>query len=134
LVEFAYRKERSGLLGDVLRPVAQLEIRTEKSDWFPVIMYIDSGADISLVPRNFGALLGLDLSKNLGQIRGIGEAIVPLSLQDVTFRVENHEVKVKIAVALINEVPYVLGRYDFFKLFKISFQEYDCKVVIDKIR
>jgi hypothetical protein len=57
-----------------------------------------------------------------------------LSLQDVTFRVENHEVKVKIAVALINEVPYVLGRYDFFKLFKISFQEYDSKVIIDKIR
>jgi hypothetical protein len=133
LVEFTYRKEKSGLLGDILRPIAQLEIRTEKSDWFPVIMYIDSGADISLVPRNFGALLGLDLSKNLGQIRGIGEAIVPLSLQDVTFRVENHEVKVKIAVALINEVPYILGRYDFFKLFKISFQEYHCKVVIDKI-
>jgi hypothetical protein len=134
LVEFTYRKEKSGLLGDILKPIAQLEIRTEESDWFQVIMYIDSGADISLVPRNFGALLGLDLTKNLGQIRGIGEAIVPLSLQDVTLRVENHEVKVKIAVALIDEVPYVLGRYDFFKLFKISFQEYDCKVVIDKIR
>ena len=61
LVEFAYRKEKSGLLGDILRPVAQLEIGTEKCDWFPVIMYIDSGADISLVPRNFGALLGLTL-------------------------------------------------------------------------
>jgi hypothetical protein len=134
LVEFACRKEKSGLLGDILRPVAQLEIRTEKSDWFSVIMYIDSGADITLVPRSFGTLLGLDLSKSLGQIRGIGEAIVPLSLQDVNFRVECHEVKVKIAVALINEVPYVLGRYDFFKVFKISFQEYDEKVVMEKVR
>jgi hypothetical protein len=133
LVEFAYRKEKSGLLGDILRPVAQLEIKSEESDWFPVIMYIDSGADISLVPRNFGSLLGLDLTKNLGQIRGIGEAIVPLSLQDVKLRIEKHEIKVKIAVALINEVPYVLGRYDFFKLFKISFQEYDNKVVMEKV-
>lgn len=133
MVEFAYRKEKSGLLGDILRPVAQLEIKSEKSDWFPLIMYIDSGADISLVPRNFGSLLGLDLTKNLGQIRGIGEAIVPLSLQDVKLRIEKHEIKVKIAVALINEVPYVLGRYDFFKLFKISFQEYDNKVVIEKV-
>jgi hypothetical protein len=132
LVDFAYRKEKSGLLGDILRPVAQLEIKSEKAEWFPVIMYIDSGADISLVPRNFGSLLGLDLTQNLGQIRGIGDAIVPLSLQDVKFRLEKHEVKVKIAVALINEVPYVLGRYDFFKLFKISFQEYDKKVVIEK--
>ena len=133
MVEFTYRKEKSGLLGDILRPVAQLEIKSEKSDWFPVIMYIDSGADISLVPRNFGSLLGLDLRKNLGQIRGIGEAIVLLSLQDVKLRIGKHEMKVKIAVALINEVPYVLGRYDFFKLFKISFQEYDNKVVMEKV-
>ena len=133
MVEFAYRKEKSGLLGDILRPVAQLEIKSEKSGWFPIIMYIDSGADISLVPRNFGSLLGLDLRKNLGQIRGIGEAIVPLSLQIVKLRIEKHEIKVKIAVALINEVPYVLGRYDFFKLFKISFQEYDNKVVMEKV-
>ncbi len=117
-----------------MRPVAQLEVRTEMSEWFPVIMYIDSGADITLVPRNFGALLGLDLSKNLGQIRGIGEAIVPLSLQDVTFRLETDEVKVKIAVALINQVPYVLGRYDFFKLFKITFREYEKKVIMEKVR
>lgn len=134
MVEFAYRKEKSGFLGDILRPVAQLEVRAEMSEWFPVIMYIDSGADITLVPRNFGALLGLDLSKNLGQIRGIGEAIVPLSLQDVTFRLENDEVEVKIAVALINQVPYVLGRYDFFKLFKITFQEYEKKVILEKVR
>lgn len=96
-------------------------------------MYVDSGADISLVPRNFGLLLGLDLTKNLGQIRGIGDAIVPLSLQDVEFRVEEHKIKVKIAVALINEVPYVLGRFDFFKLFKISFQEYESKIIVEKV-
>jgi hypothetical protein len=133
LVEFTYRKEKSGILGDILRPVAQLEIKSEKTDWFPVIMYIDSGADISLVPRNFGSLLNLDLTENLGHIRGIGEAIVPLSLQDVKLRIEKHEIRIKIAVALINEVPYVLGRYDFFKLFKISFQEYENKVVVEKV-
>ncbi len=96
-------------------------------------MYIDSGADISLVPRNFGLLLGLNLTENLGQIRGISEAIVPLSLQNVKMKIETHEIKVKIAVALINEVPYVLGRYDFFKLFKITFQEYESKVTMEKI-
>ena len=97
-------------------------------------MYIDSGADISLVPRNFGTLLNLDLTKNLGQIRGIGDAIVPLSLQDVSFKIEKCEAKVKIAVALINEVPYVLGRYDFFRLFKISFKEYENKIDMEKVK
>jgi hypothetical protein len=133
LVEFLYRKEKSGLLGEILRPIAQLEIKSQQSDWYTAIMYIDSGADITLVPRNFGALLGLDLTQNLGQIRGIGDAIVPLSLQNVKFRIEKHEIRVKIAVALINEVPYLLGRYDFFKLFNISFQEHKGKVVMEKI-
>ncbi len=133
MVEFSYRKEKSGLLGEILRSVAQFEVKSESSEWFPIIMYVDSGADISLVPRNFGALLGLDLNKNMGEIRGIGEAIVPLSLQDVKLRIEKQEVKIKIAVALINEVPYVLGRYDFFKLFKISFQEYENKIVMEKM-
>ncbi len=96
-------------------------------------MYIDSGADISLVPRNFGSLLGLDLAENLGQIRGIGEGIVPLSLQDVVFKIDNVELNVRIAIALINEVPYVLGRYDFFRLFDISFREHEGKVVLEKI-
>lgn len=73
------------------------------------------------------------MTANLGQIRGIGDAIVPLSLQDVEFKVEEHKINVKIAVALINEVPYVLGRFDFFKLFKISFQEYENKIVMESI-
>lgn len=77
MVEFSYRKENSGLLGEILRPIATVQIKSAMSDWYPVIMYVDSGADISLVPRNFGLLLGLDLTKNLGQIRGIGQAIVP---------------------------------------------------------
>jgi len=96
-------------------------------------MYVDSGADISLVPRNFGLLLGADLTQNVGQIRGIGDAIVPLSLQDAEFKVEGHKINVKIAVALINEVPYVLGRFDFFKLFRISFQEYESKIVMERM-
>ena len=95
-------------------------------------MYLDSGADISLVPRSFGELLELDLSKNIGEIRGIGEAIVPLSLQEVKMKIGQEVVTVKIGVALINEVPYILGRYDLFRRFKITFEEYNKKIAVEK--
>jgi len=131
LVEFTYREEKSGLLGKILRPVAQIEIKSNRGEWFSTIMYVDSGADISLVPRNFGLLLDLDLTKNLGEIRGIGDAIVPLSLQNVNMKFNGNETKVKIAIALINEVPYVLGRYDFFRLFRITFEEYKKRIVVE---
>lgn len=131
MVEFTYREEKSGLLGKILRPVAQIEIKSNRGEWFSTIMYVDSGADISLVPRNFGLLLDLDLTKNLGEIRGIGDAIVPLSLQNVNMKFNGNETKVKIAIALINEVPYVLGRYDFFRLFRITFEEYKKRIVVE---
>ncbi len=95
-------------------------------------MYVDSGADVSLLPRNFGVLLGLDLSTNLGEMRGIGEAIVPLSLQQVRLKIGEENISARVAVALINEVPYILGRLDVFKLFKISFQEYESKVLVER--
>lgn len=55
-----------------------------------------------------------------------------MSLQDVRFRVAEHKVSVKIAVAMMNEVPYVLGRYDFFKLFDVTFKECLAKVIMQK--
>lgn len=115
-----------------MRPVAQIEIKAKTSDWVPTIMYIDSGADVSLLPRNFGLLLGLDLTKNIGEIRGIGEAVVPLSLQKVEMKLGVEKISAQVAIALINEVPYILGRLDVFKLFRISFQEYENKVVLEK--
>jgi len=134
LVEFIYREEESRLLGKVLRPVAEIDIRANGAEWFPTLMYVDSGADISLVPRSFGQLLGLDVSKNLGEVRGIGEAVVPLSLQTVKMKIGPDTVEVKIAVALINEVPYILGRHDFFKFFKVTFEEYSKKIVVEKVQ
>lgn len=134
MVEFLYREEESSLLGKVLRPVAEIDISANGTEWFSALMYIDSGADISLVPRSFGQLLGLDLGKNFGEVRGIGEAVIPLSLQTVKMKIGFDVVEVKIGVALINEVPYILGRHDFFKFFKVTFEEYSKKIVVEKVQ
>jgi hypothetical protein len=34
-------------------------------------MYIDSGADITLIPSDFGKLLGMNLSKNRSALAGV---------------------------------------------------------------
>jgi hypothetical protein len=62
--------------------------------------YIDSGADVTLLPRSF---------------------LKPLRIKNVCMRIGNKVFNAKIAVALIEYVPYILGREDVFDKFEIRF-------------
>lgn len=124
MVSFSYRKEYSPVLGEVLRPVANVEVKAVRGYWFPALMYVDSGADITLVPSDFGRLLGMDLDKNRSALRGVTGAPMKVSLQSAKLRIGASVQQAKVAVALRNDVPYLLGRDGVFKAFKITFEEY----------
>ena len=111
-------------MGEVLRPVASVELRSVRGHWFPASMYIDSGADITLVPADFGKLLGMDLRRNRTALAGVTGAGMRVSLQTTEIRVGASVQEAKIAVALRNDVPYLLGRQGIFSAFKITFEEY----------
>jgi hypothetical protein len=124
LVSFSYRREFSHILGEILRPVASVQVRAVQGQWFPALMYIDSGADITLVPSDFGKLLGMDLTKNKASLAGVTGAPLQVSLQSTEVMIGSALEKAKIAVAMRNDVPYLLGREGLFKAFKIIFEEY----------
>ncbi len=96
-------------------------------------MYVDSGADITLVPRDFGKLLGLNLTENLGTITGVTGNSLRVSIQDVEVRIASFAVRSKIAVSARNDVPYLLGRNGVFRAFTIVFQEYQSLVRFDTV-
>jgi len=87
-------------------------------------MYIDSGADITLVPSDFGKLLGMDLTKNSATLAGVTGSPLRVSLQSAEVKIGSTRENAKIAVAARNDVPYLLGREGLFKAFKITFEEY----------
>jgi hypothetical protein len=63
MIRQRFREERSSL-GIVLRPVA--EVILEKDSFAVEIpMYVDSGADISMIPYRFGRALGLSKRKKI---------------------------------------------------------------------
>lgn len=95
-------------------------------------MYVDSGADLTLVPRDFGKLLRLDLKQNRGVVAGIGGTQLQVSLHTAEVRVGSSVARARIAVALRNDVPYLLGREGLFRLFRITFQEYKSLVRFDR--
>lgn len=87
-------------------------------------MYVDSGADLTLVPRNFGLLLGMNLHQNRQSLAGVTGVPLQVSLHTARLKIGTKIVSADIAVALRDKVPYLLGRAGVFKTHKISFEEY----------
>ena len=58
-IEFDFRREKSSLFDEILRPVARVTL-SHKNIVIPQVFYVDSGADITLIPRSIGELLLLE--------------------------------------------------------------------------
>ncbi len=59
MIVYKYRRESGKLKEFVYRPVADIEILGNDGLWYYVTAYIDSGADISLIPYSLGLSMGL---------------------------------------------------------------------------
>ena len=123
-VEFDFREEQSRLFGRILRPVARI-ILINGAIEVPEHLYVDSGADITLIPKSVGDILGFKIEKSdeVTEIKGIGEREVPIIIKRVKMKIGNKFFDTRIAWALIEEVPLLLGRVDVFNLFDICFKK-----------
>jgi len=131
MIKFPYQKERSKLFGEIYRPVIKFEIET-KLGWIPIIAYVDSGADVTLLPASFIKALEIKVEEEeIKEIRGIGDAKVPVIIKDVRMKIGNVIFNAKVAIALIEDVPYLLGRENVFDKFEICFKQKE-KVVYFK--
>lgn len=120
-VDFPYVRERSTILGVVSRPVARVVLEGK----FPQWMYVDSGADISLIPLSVGKLIGLTCIKGdkLQRIFGLGRSSVPIVVKRVSMRLGLLEFRARVAWSQIEDVPLLLGRLDVFRRFDVTFKE-----------
>jgi hypothetical protein len=122
-MQFKYRKEFSKTLGAIYRPVAEvffINADKEVRD-FP---YIDSGADITLIPRSVGELLGFELvNEEIKEMGGVGGSKVPTIIKTLKVRIGEFEFPIKIAWALVEDVPPLLGRVDVFDKFEVTFRQ-----------
>lgn len=122
-MQFKYRKESSRTLGVIYRPVAEVifingdkEVRD-----FP---YVDSGADITLIPRSVGELLGFELgNEEIQEMGGVGGSKVPTVLKTIKVRIGEFEFMIKIAWALVEDVQPLLGRVGVFDKFEVRFKQ-----------
>ncbi|MFA4957034.1 MAG: retropepsin-like aspartic protease [Candidatus Methanoperedens sp.] len=128
-IEFSYRKENSKLIGVIYRPIAKVEFKSSMG-WVPELMYVDSGADITLIPKSLGDLLGFDIqTEEIHDVRGVGETAIPVILKNIEIKLGEYVFNSRVAWALIEEVPPLLGRLDVFDQFDVNFTQKEKKVV-----
>lgn len=122
-MEFPYQREKSRLFGEIYRPVIKFEIET-KFGWTPILAYLDSGADVTLLPMSFIRALEIKIDEeDINEIRGIGDGKISVIIKEVRMKIGDKIFNAKVAIALIEDVPYLLGREDVFDRFEICFRQ-----------
>lgn len=124
MIVFKYKEESVGSGKETIqRPVADVALQTASGEWIEFHPYIDSGADLTMIPLSFGRLLGWhadeDAVEEIGGVRGS----VPVVYQTGKMMIGDIKLSVKVAWALIEEVPPLLGRSDIFDAFTVLFKQ-----------
>lgn len=121
VAEFPYRPERGLRGGLIARPVAEVLLRGPSGREVYEYLYVDSGADHTLIPFRLGRYLGLVTSEaDIHEIHGINGTVgvvyvrLEMEIAGVLFPAE-------VAWAQLEDVPPLLGRTDVFDRFEITF-------------
>src|SRR3989344_6124807 len=133
MIVFKYKQEPSRTIGQfVYRPVAEIYLKSKNKKWIKFNPYIDSGADVTLIPFSLGKLLGLKMDKNKKEeISGI-RGSVPVIYHKIEVGIGEYNLQIQIAWALIEEVPPLLGRADIFDFFNITFKQKAGIIIFNK--
>lgn len=119
---FRYRKEYSKLFGTVYRPVAEVYFKDAEGKDLISFMYVDSGADITLLPRELGENLDLTIEEEkIQEISGVGGGSIPVIIKTIEMRIGDYAMDARVAWSLEEGVPALLGRMDVFNETKVSF-------------
>lgn len=134
MIIFKYKREPSRLKGQFIqRPVAEIYLQTKSKTWLKFNPYIDSGADVTLIPLSLGKLIGLTVDeKRIEQIGGI-RGSVPVIYFKSDIKIGDIQFPIQIARALIEEVPPLLGRTDVFDKFNVQFRQKEGIIVFEEI-
>jgi hypothetical protein len=124
-IEFPYAKEESGVFGSVMRPRIIMDLFSiPRAEWLPIDdVLVDTGADLSVLPRFIGELLVKDTTDGkYSEIKGVipGTTLVAY-VHQILARVGSLEFEAPVAIADSNDVPVIFGRVDGLDRFDANF-------------
>lgn len=132
MIVFKYKTEITSKKQKIIRPVGEVYLKTLSNSWIKFYPYIDSGADVTMIPLSLGKLIGFKIDEsNVQQIGGI-RGSVPVIFIKAHLKIGGEEFSTHLAWALIEDVPPLLGRAGIFDIFKITFEQYKKVIIFEK--
>lgn len=124
-VSFDFEEEGQSLFGKILRPVAKVTFKSPKNNnAVTVWMIVDTGADYTILPRQWAQKLGIDFNKDCWKMEtaGVGGEKMSFFLKK-KIEVDLEGIKKKVPVAFFDDdqAPALLGRLGFMELFETKF-------------
>lgn len=130
---FRYKpvKLKSGKV--IYRPMMPLILEGhEKIDVFAIL---DSGSDISIIPKEIAEILGI---KSEGENEIYGLAGIPIKSREAKVKIsfgkghENYTFDIPVFIPEKEDISIIIGRQGFFEHFNITFSEAVKKIIFKK--
>jgi hypothetical protein len=131
---------RPSFLGDLKAPaIPVMLLGKDAGKPFFTTALVDSGADFSAIHESVARILGLGLSGEKEEIRGISGSAKAVRSK-ITVVVSNKQMKAELAVEVRvvlgepqDDFPVLLGRKGFFERFEITINEKEKKIVLKEL-
>jgi len=121
---FEYIKQKSAIFGTVGRPLIRIRIFSEKKKiWIPIYdVLLDSGADVSILPRFLGDMIVNDITKGKQiELRGICPYSKLIAyIHNLRIIIVGKELSLPVAIADSDDVPVIFGRVKGMDMFNIT--------------
>jgi len=104
---------------------------------YDFIALVDSGADISVIPKSIAELLDLNLNGKIEEASGIGGTVPAIqSILNIEINKGHEHYSFELPIKVImndNDFPILLGRAGFFEKFVITFNQMEEKLILKRV-
>lgn len=123
--------------GFVYRPKIPVTI-SYKGNRIETYGIIDSGSDITILPREIAKVLGIELTGKQTEIGGLGGGSLKVVINFVNLNIGgNHLIQVKVHIPTEESKDaeqFILGQEPLFQEFNITFEYNAKRIALNKIR
>ncbi len=94
---------------------------------------IDTGADVTTLPKYVAEELGIDLKKlETGTSQGVGEELVRTWESKINIKIGPESFPIHCSFVSSNKIPLLLGKIDVFDCFNLHFDNDEEELVLIK--
>lgn len=131
-IAFPFQYVNLANVGKVFYPYVHVNLHTVQG-WRSFRFIVDTGADLTTLPRYMAPILGIDLNKaKNSSTGGIGGSSIKTWETTIPIRIQTYELSIRCSITDDTQTPFLLGRVDLLeKHFSWYFDSRQHKIVFE---